>query len=432
MTIKRQFTCFIILVLVLAVTLGGCSASSENIEKDSFDRHKSQAVALKIYLGSLQWADTIDEISEDYWKEAGVILEWEFPDEKAEIVLKSRFASGDAPDIFGLANGDYNIWYQRCIELSQATWISDVYEPALSGGMHEGNVYGMPMDILGSGIIYNKDLFAKAGIEKVPVTFSELKEACQLLQTAGIQPFGEAWADWGFLAHILGIPFSYQGAAELSSRLSSGTAVFSDMEYIDNFFDFFDLTLDYGGGSDSISCHYDDQAEAFALGEVAMMKQGSWSTSVIREFNSDMNIGLFAVPLTDDASQTKLQVSTTNYMSISNTSKYQKEAKEFLQWFYEHMQEYVVDDMYLAAPYSSMDISETGALNMDMNMYIENGMSYSGFGVEEWPSGFNVDQAEPLQLYAAGAADRKTTCDALQVLWNKRLELTMENERKTE
>ena len=421
MLAKKQLGCLIILILLSVGILSGCDTRSDNTKPEVSDQEESSEVVLKIYLGSSQWTDTLERLCADYREKTGVILEWEFPDEKAEVVLRSRFASGDAPDIFGLANGDYDIWYQRCTELSPAAWIEDAYEPAVAGGMHDGRVYGMPIDIVASGIVYNKDLFAAAGIKEVPETYSQLKEACRLLQEAGVQPFGEAWADWGFLAHSLGLPFVYQGAAELSSKLTSGDAEFSDMEYMDNFFDFFDLTLQYGWGSDSVSCHYDDQAEAFSQGKVAMIKQGSWFTSVIQEFDPDMNIGMFAVPLTEDAAQTKLQVSTTNYMSIAGSSPHQKEAKEFLQWFYEHMQEYVVNDMYLVAPYHSLDISETGALNMDMNRYIESGRSYSGFGVEEWPSGFHVDQAEPLKLYAVGAADRETVCDALQVLWNNRV-----------
>lgn len=422
MPAKKQCSCFIILILLSVWILSGCRTLSENTEKEGSDHQDSSEVVLKIYLGSTQWADTLEKLCADYREETGVILEWEFPDEKAEVVLKSKFASGEAPDIFGLTNGDYDIWYQRCTKLSPAAWTEDAYEPAMAGGMHDGSIYGMPIDIVASGIVYNKDLFAKAGIQEVPETYSELKEACRLLQKAGVQPFGEAWADWGFLAHSLGIPFAYQGAAELSAKLTAGEAEFSDMKYLDNFFDFFDLTLQYGWGSDSVSYHYDDQAEAFSQGKVAMIKQGSWFTGVIGQFNPDMNIGMFAVPLTEDAAQTKLQVSTTNYMSIAGSSVYQEEAEAFLQWFYEHMQEYVVNDMDLVAPYRSLDISQTGALNMDMNRYIESGRSYSGFGVEEWPSGFNVDQAEPLKLYAAGAADRKTVCDALQVLWNNRIE----------
>lgn len=431
MKLKRVMS-YLVMASMLAVTAAGCGSSGETaqtVESAGGEAKESAAeetekskdgVVLTVYQGTAQYTDMVEQLCKDYKAETGVTLEWEIPGDEPYTVLKARFASGEAPDIIDLQCGDYDTWYERCVDLSDEAWTEHVYEASLSGGSWEGRVYGLPYAMEGSGIIYNKDLFEQAGVEKVPTTITELKETCEKLQAAGIQPFGEAWGDWGFLMHILGIPFTYEGAAQTSERLSAGEETFSDMEYMDNFFDFYDLTLDYGWGAESVGHHYDDQANSFAQGEIAMIKQGTWHTDTIASINPDMNIGLFAVPLTDDESQTKLQVSTTRFLSISNTSKNQEEAKAFLQWFVDHAQTYMIEDMSIVAPYDTLDVSELGALNVDMNNYVAAGMSYDGFGIEEWPSGFNTDQAEPLQAYAAGAADREATCKALQSLWSSR------------
>lgn len=382
---------------------------------------KDEGVVLTVYQGTAQYTDMVEQLCKDYKEETGVTLEWEIPGDEPYTVLKARFASGEAPDIIDLQCGDYDTWYERCVDLTGEAWTEHVYEASLLGGSWDGKVYGLPYAMEASGIIYNKDLFTQAGIEKIPETITELKETCEKLQAAGIQPFGEAWGDWGFLMHILGIPFTYEGAADTAARLSSGKETFSDMKYMDNFFDFYDMTLDYGWGAESVGHHYEDQANSFAQSEIAMIKQGTWHTDTIASINPDMNIGLFAVPLTDDAGQTKLQVSTTRFLSISSTSKQQEEAKAFLQWFADHAQKYMIEKMSVVAPYDTLDVSKLGALNVDMNNYVANGMSYDSFGIEEWPSGFNTDQAEPLQAYAAGAADRETTNKALQDLWNSRI-----------
>lgn len=396
------------------------SAQVSSVSEQGKDEEGTEVV-LTVYQGTAQYADMVEQLCRDYKEQTGVTLEWEIPGDEPYTVLKTRFASGEAPDIIDLQCGDYDTWYERCMDLSGEAWTEHIYEASLNGGSWDGKVYGLPYAMEASGIIYNKELFEQAGIEKVPETITELRETCKKLQEAGIQPFGEAWGDWGFLMHILGIPFTYEGASETSARLSSGEETFSDMKYMDNFFDFYDLTLDYGWGAESVGHHYDDQANAFAKGEIAMIKQGTWHTDTIASINPDMKIGLFAVPLTDDASQTKLQVSTTRFLSISNTSKHQKEAKAFLQWFVDNAQKYMIEEMSIVAPYDTLDVSELGALNVDMNTYVETDMSYDGFGIEEWPSGFNTDQAEPLQAYAAGAADREETCEALQEFWNSRV-----------
>lgn len=391
----------------------GKEAAGNSTEKD-------EGIVLTVYQGTAQYTDMVEKLCQDYKEETGVTLEWEIPGDEPYTVLKARFASGEAPDIIDLQCGDYDTWYERCVDLSGESWTEHVYEASLNGGSWEGKVYGLPYAMEGSGIIYNKDLFEQAGITEIPQTISELEEVCEKLQSAGIQPFGEAWGDWGFLMHILGIPFTYEGASETAQRLSAKEESFSDMKYMDDFFNFYDLTLDYGWGVESVGHHYDDQANSFAKGEIAMIKQGTWHTDTIASINPDMNIGLFAVPLTDDASQTKLQVSTTRFLSISNTSKQEEAAKDFLQWFVDHAQEYMIEQMSIVAPYDTLDVSELGALNIDMNRYVADGMAFDGFGVEEWPSGFNTDQAEPLQAYAAGASDREATCTALQQLWDSR------------
>lgn len=424
---------YLITAAMLAAMLTGCgnSGTAENKTGSSGQtresaeteeaKGKKEDVVLTVYQGTAGYTDMVEQLCKDYKEETGVTLEWEIPGDEPYTVLKARFASGEAPDIIDLGNGDYDTWYERCVDLSGEAWTEHVYDASLKGGSWNGKVYGLPYAMEASGIVYNKDLFEQAGIGQVPTTITELKEACEKLQKAGIQPFGEAWGDWGFLMHILGIPFTYEGAAETSARITAGEETFMDMKYMDNFFDFYDMTLEYGWGAESVGHHYDDQANAFTQGEIAMIKQGTWHTDTIASINPDMNIGLFAVPLTDDPGLTKLQVSTTRYLSISNTSKNQEEAKAFLQWFVDHAQTYMVEDMSIVAPYDTLDVSDLGALNVDMNRYVEEGMSYDSFGVEEWPSGFVTDQAEPLQAYAAGAADRETTCKALQNLWNSRV-----------
>ena len=42
------------------------------------------------------------------------------------------------------------------------------------------------------GLIYNKDCFEKAGIDKLPTNMDELEEACRKLKDAGITPFALA------------------------------------------------------------------------------------------------------------------------------------------------------------------------------------------------------------------------------------------------
>ena len=52
------------------------------------------------------------------------------------------------------------------------------------------------------GLIYNKDCFEKAGIDKLPTNMDELEEACKKLKDAGITPFALASKETWVLGQV--------------------------------------------------------------------------------------------------------------------------------------------------------------------------------------------------------------------------------------
>lgn len=61
----------------------------------------------------------------------------------------------------------------------------------------DGNLYALPVQAATSAFLYNKTLFAKAGLdpEKPPQDWAELVSACAALRSAGIEPIGAGWKD---------------------------------------------------------------------------------------------------------------------------------------------------------------------------------------------------------------------------------------------
>lgn len=103
--------------------------------------------------------------------------------------LKTKFASNDAPDIF--SNGgdaEMEMWIDRLEDLSDQPWVNDLVDMAKEPMTKDGKVYGMPMNLEGWGYIYNKDLFEQAGITELPKTYTQLADAAQKLEAAGITP----------------------------------------------------------------------------------------------------------------------------------------------------------------------------------------------------------------------------------------------------
>ena len=112
-----------------------------------------------------------------------------------DTLLQSRVNSGDIPDVFDAEAGTKaKMYYDYAYDWSNDTEVLDKFnEDAVNLGKDdEGNVKSLPWTYENMGLIYNKDCFEKAGIDKLPTNMDELEEACKKLKDAGITPFALA------------------------------------------------------------------------------------------------------------------------------------------------------------------------------------------------------------------------------------------------
>jgi raffinose/stachyose/melibiose transport system substrate-binding protein len=147
-------------------------------------------------------------IADEYMKmKDGIEIEWyRFPaGSQTDEWLVARMTAQDAPDIYW-ANTE-NLWphlnknwaldftpYMNqpnpYVDGNKA-WKDQFQDVAIySQTGPDGKLYGVNMDGAGVLTVYNKDAFAKAGIEKEPKTWTEFMAAWQKLLDAGYIPYG--------------------------------------------------------------------------------------------------------------------------------------------------------------------------------------------------------------------------------------------------
>lgn len=415
--------------ILLATAVSGCAGGGENNTNNAGQTQNETGggggdkVTLKLMQFKVEITDQVQAMAKDYMAEhPNVNIEAQVTTDY-ETLLKTRFSSGDEPDIFAAkAYTDIADWSERLADLSGEPWIDKVAPAAVPGMTVNDQKLGFPFAFEGYGFIYNKDLFAKAGINNVPKTLSELKEVNEKLKAAGISSFSEGYKEWWILGqHLFNLPFAYDPTPEATvEKINKGEMKVADLAHMNGFFDVLDSTLQYGKGPESVGISYDQQVSDFASGKTAMMQQGVWTINSILKINPDMKMGMFAIPLSDNADETKLPVGVPGYYVINKNSKHVDEAKKFLDWLHTNGQKYLVESFKLIPAFTDLQTTaELGPLAADLSTYVENNQTIP-WAHTLWPVGSNQEFAKPLQAYAGNQMNREQALKEIQTIWDAR------------
>ena len=219
--------------------------------------------------------------------------------------LMTRLAANDAPDMTSQLQGYELASYVEAGYIKDITdepFMKYIRDTELDTVTIDGGVYGIPMDTQAWGVFYNKELFDKAGISEVPTTVTELKDCVDKLKAAGITPFAAGYATEWTIGQFLGYGASSiltPAAVELGDNYKKGNWTF-DQPGIDQAFDVLDLVGD-NTQDRPFDTDVSGQYATFAKGDAAMMLQGNWSILQIRELNPDIKMGMFPLPISDNA-----------------------------------------------------------------------------------------------------------------------------------
>lgn len=239
------------------------------------------------------------------------------PNEQYLTTLKARMAAGDGPDI-------YMFWASQGLkELLDAGYAKDITgspllkdfnESVIKAFTFENKVYAIPQGVVLLGTYYNKDLFAKAGIDTIPQNWPAFLEACKKLKSAGITPIVMGDKDWWYIQFGL-----YQIVANLipdfidyDNQLLKGDKHFSDPEWTKAIEAYYNLykedyvlkgTLGIGGAQ---------EAQMFIDGKAAMVLDGNWAIDgLVKEGAAKFERGFFALPANEPGKPTSYSYSAS-------------------------------------------------------------------------------------------------------------------------
>lgn len=254
--------------------------------------------------GKKAWVESCKEIFEAKYPNVTLNIETVGAD-SYYTVLQTKLASDDAPAIFDLGNNnEIGIYHEagHLADLSGQPCLENVDAGLLVEGQIDGVQYGTPVEMSGYGVFYNEEIFEEYGLS-VPTTLSELTAVCETLTENGIQPFAAPFAEqWAFryyfraVVDILCVMNDHNWYADKMSLASSFAEDEEFKQALETYFAFHEYW-----GEDPFGTSWEDAQSMIANGEAAMCIHGSWAVDGFLSHNPDCKIGVFPMPVSEDA-----------------------------------------------------------------------------------------------------------------------------------
>ncbi|MDR1901514.1 MAG: extracellular solute-binding protein [Treponema sp.] len=384
-------------------------------------------VELYMFISQPEYADAITALINEYKKVApNVSINYETTQDSYPALLKTKLNSGDVPDIFtSTAGAEIDSYKEYSLNLSGQPLASAMI-PAVADGfksMVDGSgPYGFAIKGNFFGILYNKDIFEKAGISEFPQTLNDLETACQKISALGVKPFTSGFGEWWVFKHVA---MSFFGTASsdpvaLVKKFEKGDAKLSDYPRLYNdLFRFIDLVKQYGDDK-PLETTLDREIAAFANGQAAMtIGQGAWIEEDSLKINPRIRIGFDGYPVSDNAAECKVVTGADQAMRVSNSSKYQKELLDFVNWWYtsDYGKGWFANIAKVVPPITAGTIPNLEVPKQGAALVAKEGSN--PLSIIYSTDAFHTAFGEALQAYVGGTATKDQTCAAIERRWKE-------------
>ncbi len=356
----------------------------------------AEKIKLEFFQSKEEVVDLFDELIEKFEKENPDIDIEQNCVPSPGVVLKSRLVKNEIPDILAIG-GD-----SAYGEIARAGVLVDFSGDPILEKVHEAYLEmigkiaktetenGIPYAANANTVLYNVKKFKELGID-APKTWDEFIAICEKIKASGEVPLYLTFKTaWTIMVPFNSIVANIQGDDFIEKRLKNET---SFAEKYGEVAEKLLALLDYGH-DDNFGVGYDDGNTSFANGKSFMLIQGIWAISSVKKANPDIEIGVFALPVRDKYEDNRLVSGVDTVLSISNSTKYSEEAKEFVQFLIkeENIQYYInqerlyscVKGVYQEDPdlIGIKEYFETGRITSFPDHYYPSGMGVSNLAQE--------------------------------------------------
>lgn len=269
---------------------------------------ESTVAAEPVNLNMVYWhpeqKDIMEQINNKFMEQnKDITIELQqVPGDQYDKVLKTRFLSDSGPDVYlYFGSGAFNYGRDGFYgDLTNEPFAANVL-PAYTGSCtYEGKLYAIPLNAMGSGVFYNKKVFADAGITEMPKTYADFLAICEKIKNFGVTPIArgakDAWTglhETGPLAanFVLAKYENYQADRYNDKFKFADSAEFKD--YLNKYIEWVEKGYVAKG---VLGLNHSQAAQEVADGKSAMLPGISVFYADIKAANKDADIGYFSLP----------------------------------------------------------------------------------------------------------------------------------------
>ena len=329
----KRFIVAAMLVFAVLLVLGGCA--------------KKETTGAKLIYWSM-WNEAepqgqvIARAAEAFTKETGINVEINFNGRDIRKTLQPALDAGETIDFFdediervAQTWGNYLLPLDDYVSKAYPTTGGKPYNEVvnktlldLAKQLGKGSVKNIPYQPSAFITMYNKDLFAQAGITSLPKNWDEMLDACAKLKAIGVAGIT---VDDAYMACLFG--YSIDRIAGMDAALGmvanndfSGPAVLRFGQIWENM-----ARNGYIAATAAANVWPSGQINDFAAGKAAMYLNGTWLPNEIKGNAPNMKWGSFSFPAIDPAGDgPEANNFGAQSYAINKNTKYPEEAFRFI------------------------------------------------------------------------------------------------------
>lgn len=278
----------------------------------------------------------VQNIADTYYKKTGVkinLLSAPFSDTKTQIV--SGATTGTVADIVSVdSSWVYDFADQGLLTDMTALMKKDGFNRNIPKTQWQVNnkTYAIPIVNYAYPMFVNKDILKKAGVTKIPRTWTEFEECCKQIKATGAYPFALN-LDTSSPSGIQNTYMGFAWASGIKMKTDSGEYNLSNNADLKTFAAYMKGLYTKGYIYPGMSALTEaDMSSKFSSGNIAFIISSAAILNSFRKESPNLNIGAVPIPVKDGYTGKSGMCVASWALGVTENSKHKAEAMKFVEY----------------------------------------------------------------------------------------------------